>query len=66
MGGGQRDPRRRVRGPFFGGPNQFAVHFTFEVTPKATGKREVIEEVAVYAVEDGKITREEFFNAGGW
>lgn len=28
----------KVRGPFFNGPNQFAVHFTFEVTPKATGQ----------------------------
>jgi hypothetical protein len=38
----------RVRGPFFGGPNQFAVHFTFDVTRKATGKRETIEEVGLY------------------
>ena len=29
----------KVRGPFFNGPNQFAVHFTFDVTPKATGQR---------------------------
>ena len=29
-------------------------------------QRETLEEVAVYTVEGGKITREEFFNAGGW
>src|SRR5262245_46982744 len=35
-----------LRGPFFNGGNQFAVHFTFDITRKATGKRETIEEVA--------------------
>src|SRR5829696_2541584 len=35
----------KVRGPFFNGPNQFAVHYTFEITRKATGKRVTIEEV---------------------
>jgi len=54
----------KVRGPFFNGPGQFAVHFTFEVTPKATGKPVTIEEVAVYTVEGDKITREEFFYDG--
>jgi hypothetical protein len=53
-----------VRGPFFNGPNQFAVHFTFEVTPKATGKRVTLEEVGVYTVEDDKITREQFYYDG--
>lgn len=53
-----------VRGPFFNGPNQFAVHFTFEVTPKATGQRITVEEVGIYTVKDNKITREQFF-AGG-
>ncbi|UVT14662.1 MAG: nuclear transport factor 2 family protein [Nitrospira sp.] len=54
----------KVRGPFFNGPNQFAVHFTFEVTPKATGQRITVEEVGIYTVKDSKITREQFF-AGG-
>ena len=54
----------KVRGPFFNGPNQFAVHFTFDVTPKATGKRITLEEVGVYTVIDDKITREQFFYAG--
>jgi hypothetical protein len=54
-----------VAGPFFNGanPDQFAVYFTFDLTPKATGKRISFEEVAVYAVDkDGKIAREQFFN----
>jgi len=56
-----------VRGPFFHGPNRFAVIFNFDVTQKATGKRAVQEEVAVYTVNgDDKITREEFFNEGAW
>ena len=54
----------KVRCPYFNGPNQFAVHFTFEVTPKATGQRITVEEVGVYTVKDNKITREQFFNEG--
>ena len=55
----------KVRGPFFNGPNQFAVHFTFDITRKATGQRAAIEEVGVYTVNnDDKITREQFFYAG--
>lgn len=54
----------KVRGPFFNGPNQFAVHFTFEVTPQTTGQRITVEEVGIYTVKDSKITREQFF-AGG-
>jgi hypothetical protein len=55
----------KVRGPFFNGPNQFAVHFTFDLTRKATGKRTTIEEVAVYTVnKEDKITREQFYYDG--
>src|SRR5947207_419434 len=56
-----------VAGPFFNGanPDQFAIYFTLEVTPKATGKRITLEEVAVYTVnKDDKITREQFFYEG--
>jgi hypothetical protein len=56
-----------VAGPFFNGanPDQFAVYFTFDVTPKATGKRITLEEVGVYTVNrDDKITREQFFYDG--
>ena len=51
---------------FFNGanPDQFAVYFTFDVTPKATGKHITLEEVAVYTVKDDKITREQFFYEG--
>jgi hypothetical protein len=56
-----------VAGPFFNGasPNQFTVYFTLDVTPKASGKRITLEEVAVYTVnKDDKITREQFFYDG--
>ncbi len=56
----------KVAGPFFNGPNEFAVYFTFEITPNATGKRISQDEVAVYEVKDGKIVRERFFNGGLW
>ena len=55
----------KVRGPFFNGPNQFAIHFVHEVTPRATGRRVTLEEVGVYTVNnDDKITREQFFYDG--
>lgn len=54
----------RVRGPFFNGPDQFAVHFTFDVTRKATGQRVTLEEVGIYTVKGDKITREQFFYDG--
>jgi len=55
----------KVLGPYFNGPNQFAVHFTLDITPKATGKRISLYEVAVYTVnKDDKITREQFFYDG--
>lgn len=53
-----------IRGPYFNGPSQFAVHFVHEVTLKASGKRIALEEVGVYTVENGLITREQFFFAG--
>ena len=56
-----------VAGPFFNGanPDQFTVYFTFDVTPKATGKRITLEEIGIYTVgKDDKITREQFFYDG--
>jgi hypothetical protein len=56
-----------VAGPFFNGASadQFAVYFTLDVTPKATGQRITLEEIAVYTVnKDDKITREQFFYEG--
>jgi hypothetical protein len=54
----------KVRGPYFNGPGQFAVHFTFEVTRKGTDKRITLEEVGVYTVKNDKIMREQFFYDG--
>ena len=59
----------QARGPYFGGPanaasGQFAVHFTLDVTRNSTGQRTKLEEVALYTVKDGKITREQFFYEG--
>lgn len=49
-----------IEGPFLA-DEKFSVVFDFEVTPKATGKRVALREIAVYTVANGKITREEFF-----
>lgn len=52
-----------VKGPFPHG-DRFAVIYNFVVTPVAgpmAGKKMRMEEVALYTVNDGKITREEFF-----
>src|ERR1700744_1704815 len=49
-----------VAGPVFTGanPDQFVVYFTLDITPKATGKRVILEEVGVYTVnKEDKITR---------
>jgi hypothetical protein len=54
----------KVLGPYYNGPSQFAVHFTFEVTRKSTGERSTLEEVGVYTVKGDKITREQFFYDG--
>ncbi len=53
-----------TEGPFLSS-EKFAVVFDFEVTPKATGKRESLREVAVYTVAMGQITREEFYYGSG-
>lgn len=56
-----------VAGPFFNGanPDQFAVYFTLDITPNATGKRITLEEVGIYTVnKEDKITREQFFYEG--
>jgi len=62
--GGNTIHGEKVRGPFFNGPNQFAVHFSFDITRKSTGQRSTIEEVGVYTVKGDKITREQFFYDG--
>jgi hypothetical protein len=49
-----------VTGPF-PNDNRFAVRFNFEVTNKPSGRRMKMDEVGLFTVENGKITREEFF-----
>jgi hypothetical protein len=49
----------RAEGPFVGSTG-FAVRFTMDVETKSTGKRETMNEVGVYTVQNGKIIREEF------
>jgi len=53
-----------VKGPYPNG-NQFIVHFTFDVTPKHTGKRMTMEEMGLFTIENGKIAKEEFFYSMG-
>ncbi len=55
-----------VRGPFYNSanPDQFAVYFTLDITPKATNKRVTLEEVGIYTVKNDEITREQFFYDG--
>jgi len=47
-------------GPYPHG-DRFAVVLRYEVTPRASGARTTMSEVAVYTVKDDKIVREEFF-----
>lgn len=54
-----------VHGGTIEGPLSTATHFTirmtFDTTFKPTGVRQVMDEIGVYQVKDGKIVREEFF-----
>jgi hypothetical protein len=59
--------RGDVKGPYPNG-NRFALFFDFDVTAKGgamAGKRMQMSEVALYTVDDAKITREEFFYSMG-
>jgi hypothetical protein len=53
-----------VNGPF-PHENRFAVRFMFDVTDKPSGKRTTMDEVGLFTIENGKITREEFFYPSG-
>lgn len=50
-----------IHGPFVGEGDQFAVYFAFDVTQKPTGQRMQLEEMGLYTVAEGKVTREHFF-----
>lgn len=54
-----------VSGPFPHGDDKFAVVFKMDVTMKPANQRNKMEEVGVYTVTDGKISREEFFYSMG-
>jgi hypothetical protein len=49
-----------VNGPYPHG-DRFAVRFFFDVTDKPSQKRMRMDEIALFTVENDKITREEFF-----
>lgn len=49
-----------TEGPYLNG-NQFAVHFSFDVTVKESGERRKMSEVGLYTVDNGKIVEERFF-----
>lgn len=48
-----------AEGPFVGSSG-FAIRFKMDVETKSTGKREMMDEVGVYQIHNGKIVREEF------
>jgi SnoaL-like protein len=52
--------RAELSGPY-PHDDRFAVRFTFEVTHKPSGQRRSVDEIGLFTVADGKITREEFF-----
>ena len=47
-------------GPYPHG-DRFIVRFTYDVTPKHTGKRMTMDEMGLFTVQNGKIVKEEFF-----
>lgn len=53
-----------AEGPFVGASG-FAVRFRMDVETKSTGQRQVMDEVGVYTVKNGKIIREEFMYSAG-
>jgi ketosteroid isomerase-like protein len=45
--------------------DRFAVRFVFDITNKPSGKRMTMDEIGLFTVVNGKITREEFFYSQG-
>jgi hypothetical protein len=45
--------------------DRFAVRFLYDITHKPSSKRMTMDEVGIFTVTNGKITREEFFYQGG-
>lgn len=53
-----------AEGPFVGATG-FGVKFVIDVETKSTGKRELMTEIGVYTVKNGKIVQEEFMYRAG-
>ena len=54
-----------TEGPFLHGDDRFALIFDIDATDRASGRRERMREVAIYAVDPaGRIVREEFYYNG--
>ena len=47
--------------PVSGIDDRFAVRFLLDVTNKQSGERKTVDEIGIFTVANGKITREEFF-----
>lgn len=56
--------KAEVFGPYPHG-DRFAVRFVLDVTNKPSGNRMAMDEIGLFTVVDGKITREEFFYSMG-
>ena len=54
-----------AHGPYQHGEDRFAVVFKMDVTSKMDNQRRQMNEVGVYTVKDGKVSREEFFYTMG-
>jgi ketosteroid isomerase-like protein len=55
-----------ILGPYVHGDDRFAVIFRFDITSKPMNNtRMQMDEVGVYTVTDGKVSREEFFYTMG-
>jgi hypothetical protein len=52
--------KAEVMGPYPHG-DRFAVRFVFDVTDKPSQQRMTMDEIALFTLENDKITREEFF-----
>ena len=48
-----------IQGPYLNG-DQFAVRFRMDITPKG-GARQVLDEVGVYTIREGRIAEERFY-----
>jgi hypothetical protein len=56
--------KAEVTGPY-PHDDRFAVRFVYDITNKPSGTRMTMDEIGLFTVVNGKITREEFFYTGG-